>query len=112
MAALLEPERLVQVSGEAEILKIFEITNSKKKIEYIAGSKVFAGKVMRNQPCRVQRNSETIYEGNIKTFKHHKKDILEAAKGLECGIAIENFEGLQVGDIIQSLTITSKRQTI
>lgn len=111
MASLLEPESIVSVTGEAEILQLFEIT-SKKKIEIIAGSRVFSGKVMRNQPCRIIRNGESIHQGSVKTFKHHKKDIMEAGKGLECGLAIENFEDLKVGDIIQSLNITFKKQTI
>jgi translation initiation factor IF-2 len=109
MSELLDPEIIHSVEGEAIIQQLFSIT-IKKKQETIAGCRIQSGKVLRNQMVRVVRNGETVFEGKIKTFKHHKKDIMEAAKGLECGINIEGFDGIEVGDIIQSINvITNKR---
>ncbi len=48
----------------------------------------------------------------MKTFKHHKKDILEAGKGMECGMAIDGFEDLVEGDLIQAVTETQSKRTI
>jgi translation initiation factor IF-2 len=111
MAALLEPEVITHVDGEAMVQEIFTVTVKKKK-EIIAGCKILTGKVARNLPIRLIRNGKDCLTGNIKTLKHHKKDILEAQKGLECGIAIEGVDDIVVGDIIQSLSTTTKKQAI
>jgi translation initiation factor IF-2 len=111
MSNLLEPEIITTVTGEAIVQQIFEITVKKTK-EKIAGCKVQTGKIMRNLKVRVIRNGNQVFEGKVRTFKHHKKDILEALKGLECGIALEDFGGFEEGDVVQSLTITTKKQKI
>jgi translation initiation factor IF-2 len=111
MSALLEPEVISTVEGEANVLQLFNIT-IKKKVETIAGCRILSGKVMRSNAIRVVRNGEMIYEGKIKTFKHHKKDIMEASKGLECGISIENFDDIKEGDVIQSILIVTKNRKI
>jgi translation initiation factor IF-2 len=50
--------------------------------------------------------------GKLKTFKHHKKDILEAQKGLECGICVEDFIDLMEGDVIQAISETSTKRFV
>jgi translation initiation factor IF-2 len=111
MSDLLEPEIIHSVEGEASIQQLFSIT-IKKKQETIAGCRVLSGKLMRNQLVRIIRDGKMVHEGTIKTFKHHKKDILEAAKGLECGINIEDFDDVQAGDILQSVNVITKKRTI
>jgi translation initiation factor IF-2 len=51
--------------------------------------------------CSVLTNRFIFLTGHLDTFKHHKKDITEAGKGLECGLSIGGFDGLEVGDLIQ-----------
>ncbi|KAJ3305111.1 hypothetical protein HDV03_002038 [Kappamyces sp. JEL0829] len=111
MSKLLVPERVTNVVGEAAVQAIFGIT-IKKKVDNIAGCKILNGKITRQGTIRVVRNGEIVHEGSIKTFKHHKKDILEASKGLECGIAIEGFSDVQEGDTIQSISIVEKPRFI
>ncbi|KAJ3321738.1 hypothetical protein HDV06_003887 [Boothiomyces sp. JEL0866] len=111
MSELLPPEIVTNVTGEASIAQIFNIT-VKGKQEPIAGCKVFNGKITKNSILRVVRDGTVLHEGKVKTFKHHKKDILEAAKGLECGIAVEGFSEIQEGDVLQSISIIHKKRTI
>ena len=91
---------------------MFEISSKKKSVSNIAGCKILSGKLTRQGQIRVVRNDEIIYEGKMKTFKHHKKDILEASKGLECGIAIEKFDGIQKGDHVVAISVTEKARFI
>lgn len=111
LSDLLKPEIVTTVVGEAYIQALFPI-NVKKKIEMIAGCKIMSGKVTRQGTIRLVRNGETMHEGHIKTFKHHKKDILEANKGLECGINIDGFSDIQVGDLIQEVVKIEKKRQI
>lgn len=91
-------------------MAMFSVTK-KKKIESIAGCKILSGKITRQGLVRVVRDGVVIHEGNIKTFKHHKKDILEAGKGLECGIGFEEFDAIQEGDIIQAIKVVETKRT-
>ncbi|KAI8901581.1 hypothetical protein BC833DRAFT_522114 [Globomyces pollinis-pini] len=111
MSDLLEPDLVESVIGEANVAQIFEI-NMKKKKEKIAGCRVMTGKILRSEHIRLIRNEQVIYTGKIKTFKHHKKDILEAQKGLECGIALEEFDDIQAGDKLQGFSITKVKRTL
>ncbi len=111
MSALLPPEVITSVVGEATVQAIFHIT-MKKKEEIIAGCKILNGKVTRQGKIRLIREGKLLHEGNIKTFKHHKKDILEANKGLECGIAIEGFSDILEGDVIQAISYSEISRTI
>ena len=102
---------VVNVVGEALVQALFPVTVKKKVVETVAGCKILSGKVTRQAELRVVRNGQIVLEkGKIKTFKHHKKDILEAGKGMECGINIEDHDDVLVGDIIQSLSrVETKR---
>ena len=111
LSELLKPVLVVNVVGEALVQALFPVTVKKKVVETVAGCKILSGKVTRQAELRVVRNGQIVLEkGKIKTFKHHKKDILEAGKGMECGINIEDHDDVLVGDIIQSLSrVETKR---
>nr|KAJ3422963.1 hypothetical protein HK105_005312 [Polyrhizophydium stewartii] len=112
MADMLPPEIIKEVLGEAEVLQLFSINVRGKQTEMIAGCRITNGKLARNSTLRVLRGGETVFEGTVKTLKHHKKDITEASKGLECGLALEGFDGFQAGDTIQAIKTTERRRTI
>ncbi|PCH38140.1 initiation factor 2 [Wolfiporia cocos MD-104 SS10] len=99
--ALLPPIIERRVTGEANVLQLFDIHLKAKKIMKVAGCRVSNGVVDRAKLARVVRNGEIVHEGRLGTLKHLKKDITEATKGLECGMAFENYDDLREGDLIQ-----------
>ncbi|EKM55470.1 uncharacterized protein PHACADRAFT_95981 [Phanerochaete carnosa HHB-10118-sp] len=90
-----------RVTGEANVLQIFEIQLKAKQTMKVAGCRVVNGIVEKNKKARVVRNGENVFEGNLETLKHLKRDIMEAGKGLECGMAFEGWDDLREGDLIQ-----------
>ena len=113
-----------KVTGEAVVSQLFDIQLKSKQTMKVAGCRVSNGVVEKSKHVRVVRNRDTIFEGmslshplllvayllirvlcftgHLDTFKHLKKDITEAGKGLECGLSIGGFDGLAVGDLIQA----------
>ncbi|MEY4617803.1 MAG: translation initiation factor [Pseudomonadota bacterium] len=100
MAGLLEPEIVEQVHGRAEVRNIFTVP----KIGTIGGCSVLDGKVARSHLVRLVRNGVVAYQGKIGSLKRFKDDAKEVAAGFECGIGIENYNDLKVGDIIEAYT--------
>jgi len=86
-----------EVLGHAEVREIFSIP----KIGIIAGSYVKTGKVERNQQARLLREGVVIYTGKISSLKRFKEDAKDVASGYECGIGIENYNDIKVGDVIE-----------
>jgi translation initiation factor IF-2 len=72
------------------------------KVGTIAGSYVTDGKITRAAQLRLLRDNVVIYEGKIASLKRFKDDVSEVARGYECGIGIQNFNDLKVGDIIEA----------
>jgi translation initiation factor IF-2 len=85
------------VLGHAEVREIFSIP----KIGIIAGSYIKSGKVERNQQARLLREGVVIYTGKISSLKRFKEDAKEVSSGYECGIGIENYNDIKVGDVIE-----------
>jgi translation initiation factor IF-2 len=86
-----------EVLGHAEVREIFSIP----KIGIIAGSYIKTGKVERNQQARLLREGVVIYTGKISSLKRFKEDAKEVSSGYECGIGIENYNDIKVGDVIE-----------
>jgi translation initiation factor IF-2 len=84
--------------GSVEVRALFKIS----KVGTVAGSYVLDGKVGRNHSVKVLRNGDQVWEGKISTLKRFKDDVREVSAGYECGIALEGFADLQVGDILES----------
>ncbi|MBI4404290.1 MAG: translation initiation factor IF-2, partial [Deltaproteobacteria bacterium] len=83
-----------KVIGRAEVRNLFSIP----KIGTIAGSAVIDGKVIRGCFLRLLRDNRVIYEGKISSLKRFKEDVREVQTGFECGIGLENFNDLKLGD--------------
>ncbi|HPI40841.1 MAG TPA: translation initiation factor IF-2 [Pseudobdellovibrionaceae bacterium] len=98
MTGLLVPDIVEKVLGSVEVRNIFSVP----KIGTIAGCFVKDGKVQRSNLVRLTRDGRIIYEGKISSLKRFKDDAKEVAQGYECGIGIENFNDVKVGDIIES----------
>jgi translation initiation factor IF-2 len=98
MVGLLEPEFEEAVIGSAEVRETFQVP----KVGTIAGCYVIDGKVARNAKVRVLRDGVVIYTGQMGSLKRFKDDAKEVASGYECGIGIDNFNDIKVGDVIEA----------
>ena len=98
MKGMLDPEYEEKILGNAEIRQIFKFS----KVGNIAGSLVIDGTITRNSKARVIRDGVVIYDGEIGSLQREKDGVKEVKKGLECGITIENFSDIKVGDVIEA----------
>jgi len=97
MEGMLSPEMKEENTGEAEVRDTFKIS----RIGTIAGCMVTSGKILRNSSVRVVRGDEQIFEGKLLSLKRFKDDVKEVTKGYDCGIQINDFNDLEVGDLIK-----------
>ncbi len=97
MEGMLSPELKEEQIGTVEVRDTFKVP----KVGTIAGAYVTDGSVKRNSVCRVYRDDVEIFNGKISSLKRFKDDAKEVEKGFECGIGLENFNDIQVGDIIE-----------
>ena len=98
---LLEPEKKEVYLGTVEVRQIFKIA----KVGTVAGCFVKDGKVTIDSRVRIIRDGKVVYEGKISSLKRFKDDVSEVKSGLECGMAIEQFNDIKVGDIIECFII-------
>ena len=95
-----EPEMKEEILGNAEVRDVFKIP----KAGTIAGSYVLDGKIIRNSQARLIRDGIVIYTGKLNSLKRFKEDVKDVQKGYECGVGIENFNDIKVGDVIEAFT--------
>jgi translation initiation factor IF-2 len=100
MTGLLAPQVVEKVMGTAEVRNTFTVP----KMGVIAGCFVTNGKIQRANSLRLVRDGKIIYEGKLGSLKRFKDDAKEVAEGFECGIGIENFNDIKVGDTIEAYT--------
>jgi translation initiation factor IF-2 len=101
MEGLLAPEKKEVIVGEAEVRQLFKIA----KIGTIAGSFVRSGVIPRAGRVRVVRDGVEVYDGTLSSLKRFKEDVREVREGFECGIGVENFNDLKVGDLVEAYRI-------
>ena len=97
MEGMLSPEIKEEIVATLEIREVFKIT----KVGSVAGCFVKEGKIIRSSKVRVIRDGIVVYTGLLGSLKRFKDDVKEVVGGLECGLNIENFNDLNVGDIIE-----------
>lgn len=98
MKGMLAPKYREVINGHAEVRQTIHVPN----VGTIAGSYVQDGKVGRNNQIRVLRDSKVIFEDKISSLKRFKDDAREVASGYECGIGLEKFNDIKVGDILEA----------
>lgn len=108
MAGLLEPIRQEKIQGHAEVRQAFHIS----KIGTIAGSAVTDGKAMRGAKVRLLRDGVVVYDGRVSSLRRIKDDVREVASGFECGIGLENYNDIKVGDVLEFYTIEEVAATL
>ena len=108
LEGMLTPERKEQIVGSAEVREVFKI----KKVGTIAGCEVVDGVVDRKLNVRLIREGVVVYEGEVSSLKRFKDDVAEVREGLECGIAIANFNDIKVDDVIESYIVEEVPRTL
>lgn len=98
MEGMLEPKYEEKIVANVEIRETFKIS----KVGTIAGCMVLDGKINRNHSIRVIRDGVVVYSGHLASLKRFKDDVKEVAAGYECGLNIQNFNDIKVGDIIEA----------
>lgn len=98
MVGLLTPDVIEEVMGRVEVRNTFTVP----KAGTIAGCFVIDGKIQRNNSIRLLRENKIIYEGKISSLKRFKDDAKEVANGYECGVGIENYNDIKVGDMMEA----------
>ena len=97
MAGMLAPEVREEITGSAEVLETFKIS----KVGTIAGAIVREGKIKRSNKVRLIREGIVRYTGDLGSLKRFKDDAKEVVAGLDCGLSIQGYNDIQVGDIIE-----------
>ncbi|MBW6536354.1 MAG: translation initiation factor IF-2 [Mariniphaga sp.] len=98
MEGMLSPDIKEEITGTAEVLETFKVT----KVGTVAGCIVRDGKINRNSRIRVIRDGIVIYTGNLGSLKRFKEDVKEVKNGYECGLNIENFNDMKIGDHVEA----------
>ena len=97
MEGLLDPEVREVVIGRAEVRELFKVP----RLGVVAGSYVNWGRISYNQPLRILRDNRLIHEGKVNSLRRFKDNVNEVQANYECGIGIETFDDLQVGDVLE-----------
>jgi translation initiation factor IF-2 len=108
MEGMLSAKIEEQIVGTAEIRDVFKIT----KVGTVAGCFVQDGKLTRNNKVRVIRDGIVIYTGELGSLKRFKDDVKEVTKGYECGLNVEKFNDIKVGDLVEAFEEVEVKQTL
>ena len=108
MTGLLDPKFQEVFQGRAEVRNTFKVP----KAGMIAGCMVVDGVIPRTASVRLLRDNRVIYEGKIGSLRHFKNDVSEVRQGFECGIGIEKFQDIKVGDVIEAFKVEKLEPTL
>ncbi len=108
LEGLLSPEKKEEVVGTAEVRAVFKVP----KIGNVAGCYVQEGKIVRNNRVRLIRDGIQVFDGTVASLKRVKDDVRDVESGFECGIGIENFNDIKVGDVIESYKIVESKRKL
>jgi translation initiation factor IF-2 len=108
LEGMLKPEVKEVVLGEAEVRQIFKISG----VGTIAGCFVKQGTIVRTAKVRVLRDSVEVHGGSLASLRRFKDDVKEVKDGLDCGIGVENFNDLKVGDVIEAYRVDTVARSL
>jgi translation initiation factor IF-2 len=108
MAGLLPPKIEEKVLGRIEVRKTFNVP----RIGTVAGCYVTEGMVRRNAKARLIRDGVQIWEGGFASLKRFKDDVREVQAGFECGLGLEGYNDIKVGDVIEPYEISETQATL
>ncbi len=101
MEGLLEPMFKEKTVGRAEVRQVFTVPS----VGLVAGSFVIDGKITRNGPVRLVRDHVVVYTGKLTSLRRFKEDAREVSSGYECGIGLENYQDVKVGDVVEAFEL-------
>ncbi|HMQ77416.1 MAG TPA: translation initiation factor IF-2 [Flavobacteriales bacterium] len=108
MEGMLAPKEVEKVVGTAEVRETFKIS----KVGTVAGCFVLDGKLKRTNKVRVIRDGIVVYTGDLGSLKRFKDDVKEVTHGYECGLNVEKFNDIKVGDHIEAFELVEVKQTL
>ncbi|HEY2538366.1 MAG TPA: translation initiation factor IF-2 [Stellaceae bacterium] len=108
LSGLLAPTLRERLLGNASIREVFNIT----RVGKVAGCMITEGVVRRGAKVRLLRDNVVIHEGSLKTLKRFKEEVREVREGYECGMAFENYQDIQSGDVIECFEIEEVARTL
>tara|TARA_Y100001970_G_scaffold151833_1_gene185977 strand:+ start:14510 stop:16738 length:2229 start_codon:yes stop_codon:yes gene_type:complete len=108
LSGLLTPDISEKITGNIEIREVFNIS----KIGNIAGCMVKDGFVSRNSQIRLLRDNVVIHTGNLASLKRFKEEVKEVKSGFECGLMLENYSDIKIGDIIETYEEVKKERKL
>jgi translation initiation factor IF-2 len=108
LSGMLSPTLREQFLGNAAIREVFNIT----RVGKVAGCMVTEGVVRRGAKVRLLRDNVVIHDGALKTLKRFKDEVREVREGYECGMAFENYENIQIGDVIECFEVEEVTRTL
>ncbi|MBI3578955.1 MAG: translation initiation factor IF-2 [Ignavibacteriales bacterium] len=108
LEGMLAPSLSEQVLATVEVRDIFKMS----KVGTIAGCYVQDGKIIRNNKVRIVRDGLVIFDGGISSLKRFKDDVREVEQGFECGLTLDGFNDIKVGDIIEAYTIVETKRKL
>jgi translation initiation factor IF-2 len=101
MIGMLEAIEREQITGTALVQEVFKVP----RVGSVAGCRVTNGQIKRSSRARLIRDGVVSWEGNIASLRRFKDDVSEVREGFECGIGLENFNDIKVGDQIEAYVI-------
>jgi translation initiation factor IF-2 len=108
LEGLLAPDEREVLLGAAEVRQLFKVP----KVGTVAGCYVTEGVIRRNDPVRLVRDGVQVYRGHLGSLKRFKDDVREVREGFECGMNIEGFNDVKVGDVIECFTVEQVARTL
>jgi len=108
LEGLLAPEQEEHHLGEAEVLQTFRVS----RVGTIAGCRVTDGTIPRNARVHVIRDGLVVYDGKIGSLKHFQDDVREARSGQECGLHIDGYDDVKIGDRLEAYEVVSVARTL
>jgi translation initiation factor IF-2 len=108
LEGLLSPEKKEEIVGTVDVREVFKVP----RIGNIAGCYVLDGKIMRNNRVRLVRDGIQVFEGGISSLKRFKDDVREVESGFECGIGLEGYNDIKVGDTIEAFKIVETKRKL
>jgi translation initiation factor IF-2 len=108
LEGLLSPEKKEETLGSVTVREVFKVP----RIGNIAGCYVIDGKIARSARVRLVRDGIEVFAGTISSLKRFKDDVREVETGFECGIGLENFNDIKVGDVIEAFRIVEAKRKL
>jgi translation initiation factor IF-2 len=108
MEGMLAPDEVEEALGNAEVLELFKAS----RVGTIAGCSVTEGRLTKGAEVRLVRDGTVAWTGHIDSLRRFKDDVREVEAGLECGVVLEGFQDVKVGDVLEAFETKQVQKTL